>query len=356
MGYRQIVAVAWLTMTSLALVASEAPSNIKTLGKKVLFTGRMDYKDPDGVRWDWAGCEVAFNTDADSMTIGLKDGGNDYNVIVNCRISEVIRTRGNVQAYKLPLPGSGVREVRITKRNGPNYGSGVLTGIELAQGARFYRRPARPKRRIEFVGDSFTVGYGNEGPGKECSSLREYENNWLSFAGMTARELKAEAHMTAISGHGAVRNYGDTKQVSTDPVPFYYARTLKSVDKEWDFKKWQADVVVIKLGTNDYSTQPHPEEDVFVKGMHALIKMLQSVYGGGVPIVLVTDEVGAALKAAVSRVYREQQDKMANVSLVIFPKVIDSDLGCHWHPKVAAHENFTRTLVPVLRDKMGWKE
>jgi hypothetical protein len=50
------------------------------------------------------------------------------------------------------------------------------------------------------------------------------------------------------------------------------------MNSSWDFSQWVPDAVLINLGTNDYSTQPYPPQDVFVSGYQKFISFIQSRY------------------------------------------------------------------------------
>src|SRR5690606_16277784 len=65
------------------------------------------------------------------------------------------------------------------------------------------------KRSIEFIGDSFTVGYGNTSPSQECSNEEVYAttNSQLAFGPLVAKHFNADYQINASSGFGIVRNY-----------------------------------------------------------------------------------------------------------------------------------------------------
>ena len=96
----------------------------------------------------------------------------------------------------------------------------------------------------------------------------------------------------AWSGMGMVRNYGDPQPVSKVPLPVYALRTIASDSSSvWNFTNYIPDAgtraslrlvsfnclcaVVINLGTNDYSTEPHPSDDQFITGYVTFVSMLQ---------------------------------------------------------------------------------
>ena len=58
---------------------------------------------------------------------------------------------------------------------------------------------------------------------------------------------------------GVVRNYGSPNVTSPDPLPIFYPRAVANDNSSsWNPSQWQADAVVINLGSNDFSTQPQP--------------------------------------------------------------------------------------------------
>ena len=352
-----------LAMGTLCLVAAGLPAkenadvdNISTLKDRLVFSGRVLLEN-DAAHWDWAGSQVSFNVDSPSVVFRIKDGKNDYNVLVNDEPVFIIETEKDKLDYRVELPGEGEREVSLTKRTGPNFEGGSLLGISLPAEGKWLDAPGRYQRRIEFIGDSYTVGYGNEGPGKECKELRPFENNWWSFASIAARELEAEGHMIAISGFGVVRNYGDKKPLSENPVPYFYDRTLKGRrDRPWDFTQWKADAVVIKLGSNDTSTKPHPSEKQFRSGYLGLVQRVRDAYGQDIPLFVISGQNEQPLRGWVESLEASMLEKGVNVTRLTFSPVQEDEWGCDWHPTVPAHKRFASELVTVMRGKLQWEE
>ena len=42
------------------------------------------------------------------------------------------------------------------------------------------------------------------------------------------------------------------------------------------------------------------------------------------------------------------------VYYVGYPEIPKEELGCDWHPKVAAHRKLADILKPVIKEKLGW--
>ena len=78
-------------------------------------------------------------------------------------------------------------------------------GFEIDDGAEVLPLPEKPKRKMEFFGDSVSCGEVSEAvayvgkPDPEHDG--EYSNSWYSYAWMTARKLNAQIHDTSQGGN-----------------------------------------------------------------------------------------------------------------------------------------------------------
>lgn len=331
-----------------------AAETLQPTDDRIRYLGRVDVS-AERALFDWAGTEVQFRLEAPVVDILLEDGANDYNVLIDDQPAAVIETAAGRTAYPIELT-AGPHSVRVTKRNGPNFGAGQFLGLHLPQGGSVLTAPAAPARRLEFIGDSYTVGYGNEGPGLDCGGLyRPFENSYGAFASITARRLDAEAHLIAISGIGAARNYGDSNRTSAEPMPTFYGNTVKSrSDLRWDFESWAPDAVVIKLGQNDHSTEPAPTEAQYRDGLVNLIEQVVAGYGR-LPIVLLADNgipIVTERMTAVASAQRQQGNEYVHFVQIAHPP--QDQLGCDYHPLTRGHEAMAAELAPALRSILGW--
>lgn len=115
-----------------------------------------------------------------------------------------------------------------------------------------------------------------DGNSADCVFSRETENSYYSFGPQLARTLNADYSVVAISGVGVTKNYGDSLRTSEHPLPYYYDRVCMNETLLWDFKKWQADAVVVRLGRNDYWQKPHPKREMFRTAYLKLINDIRS--------------------------------------------------------------------------------
>ena len=114
----------------------------------------------------------------------------------------------------LPLSDHTVEIIKITEG-----ASGVSSfiGFKVDGGEqKTLDLPSGPNKKIEFIGDSWTCGYGNLShfsSGDESMEHSIYvaknEDNYYAWGPLSARAIGAEFHITAISGRGLYRNNWD---------------------------------------------------------------------------------------------------------------------------------------------------
>jgi lysophospholipase L1-like esterase len=325
----------------------------------IRYTGRFDFSDPKAPSFDWPGTTIEAAFEGRSIAIRLEDGNNDYNVSVDGQPATVLRTTAEtVYALAQGLP-EGRHTVRLTRRTEPGWGEAVFQGFLLEPGRRLVELPPRPERRLLFIGDSFTAGYGNEGQ-LGCTFSRETQNIERTYAVLVSQELGAEYEILAKSGRGVVRNYGEATPTSPKPMPAYFSQAkAEQQQPAWDFRRWIPHAVIINLGTNDFSTEPHPPREVFAQGYEALIADVRRAYPE-VPIFCVAgprmkEPASAYLQAIVER-QRARDGGRTHLALLQDNLEMPKDFGCDKHPSVTGHRKMADQLRPVLSRALGWEQ
>jgi len=64
----------------------------------------------------------------------------------------------------------------------------------------------------------------------------------------------------------------------TTPMPAKYCYIASENEVRWDFKVWNPQVVVINLGTNDFSEDFIPDRNEFVNAYINFIRRIQGNY------------------------------------------------------------------------------
>ena len=65
-------------------------------------------------------------------------------------------------------------------------------------------------------------------------------------------------------------------------MPTYYNKTLAVIDKNelnyWEPVRYQPNLVIVMLGSNDYSTEPNPTDNEFITGLTNFLDLIHSDY------------------------------------------------------------------------------
>lgn len=225
---------------------------------------------------------------------------------------------------------------------------------------------AKKQRRLEFIGDSITCGYGNEGVFNVDGFKTTQENPWKAYAAITARALDADYHLVCWSGIGIISNYTE-EEVPNDGwlMPPMYPCTDKATDlalgreqpRSWDYSSFLPDCIVINLGTNDASYTKGIAERVegFGREYYDFIKCIRAS-NPDARILCTLGIMDQNLCPEVERqVKRLTQEGMGHIYYIAFDLQREEDgLGTDWHPSRLTHDKAAKQLEAKLREIMGW--
>jgi len=117
-------------------------------------------------------------------------------------------------------------------------------------------------------------------------------------------------------------------------------------------------MVVINLGTNDFSTKPFPDKDVFKAGYTALINDVLKQYGQ-LPVFCVvgpmTDEPCYSYVKEMVEDFRVKN--IRNIYFVGIPTYLmdeEKDLGSDTHPNFMGQKKMAGHVLPVISSVLGW--
>jgi lysophospholipase L1-like esterase len=233
-------------------------------------------------------------------------------------------------------------------------------GFGLDEGRKLLPPPAMPVRKIEFIGDSMTCGYGVETTDEKEDFSDETENHYYTYAALTARALKAQHVVVARSGIGIYRNYNGPKTGNADCMPRVYDQTLFGVESEkWDFSQYTPDVVCVNLGTNDVSTDPYDKTMLenayrdFYYTLRAKYPEAKIVFLSGCALVGTRLE---HIQYAMDGVVRQARLK-GDTNVYRFDmshQTGDLGYGAKWHPSLWQQEKMAGELTAYLRGLMKW--
>ena len=336
-----LMMVAWLVAAAYGETVMTNP-----LLSHVLLTGRWEVS-ADCLCASAPGVMVQFNASASEISFDL-EGEARYRLDMDGKPSSYFAANER-KAYKVKAAGDGKSHLfRLIKISESNPGKVCVYGIDLGKGGSFGPAPKPSNRRIEFIGDSYTVGYGNEANGPEDGTPFEKTDASRGYAFLLADGYKADFQINAVSGRGLVRNYAGI--VPDWTLSTLYDYTVFGVMEQggksapWNFDSFHPQVVVIFVGINDFQGDPpHADPKEFKKAYAALLDKLRKLHPG-VKFLLVSTKTWPddAMTPAVQQVYEEQ--KALGHKDLEYKLVFTENTALHGHPSARSQEELASTL------------
>lgn len=234
----------------------------------------------------------------------------------------------------------------------------------------FLRWTEKECKRIEFIGDSITCGFGNETNDGNRDFYAAEENGWMTHGAITARNMGMDVSFVCVSGISVGKiNDLPASYVMNDLYP-YTDRLLedklaakrgqrKESYKLWSFAEHVSDIIVLNLGTNDatqieFSADISEAEGTFRKNYYEFIKMIREYNGKHPQIICALGSIDYYLYDTIRRVveqYKQENDD-SRISCFKYTKMLmkGADVGASFHPSVHRHEIMARELTAFIRN------
>lgn len=338
--------------------------SIPASDQRITYIGRTAVNG-DKVSFDWTGTYLRLRFKGNSLSVKASDSQkNYYNVWVDSDMASaptsVIAIAGKdttISLAAINAKGKAVaHDVIMQKRTEGEQGTTTLSSFSTD--GEFLQAEGPKERIIEYVGDSYTCGYGTEASNTERFKP-ETENQNLTYACAVARYFGADQIVIAHSGMGISRNYNGKFAGYT--MPERYLQTFDMERKaDWNAAEsaLKPDLTVIYLGTNDFSTSHQPNEWLFRGDYVKLLNEIKANYGEDYPILCVApksqENIAQYVRGAVNTC------GLKNVSLVTLTPTLYNDgsaedMGADGHPNYNGHMKLAYSLIPYVATVTGWE-
>jgi lysophospholipase L1-like esterase len=316
-------------------------------------SGRAEAEGLNVFRRQWPG--TYFETAFRGTNAMFRIGQGDVNLRIRVDNGEPIPLlKPRPGLYRIEGLRPAAHRLRIDVASESQAGPTEFDGYFAAEGVTSAAL-SRRTRQIEFIGDSHTVGYGNISTTRECTEKDVWATTDTS-QGVTSRvagHFGADYQVNAISGRGIVRNYNG---FVGDTLPQAYPYVLFDKRRPYADKSWRPQLIVIALGTNDFSTPLNPGEkwktrdalrDDFENGYVRFVHALRVRNRRAFILLWLADAGGGETRSEVTKVI--ERLRQAGETRVAFVPVSGlGSTGCHFHPNVEDDEMIARTLSKFL--------
>jgi lysophospholipase L1-like esterase len=314
--------------------------------------GRAVRKGSDVIR-QWPGSYFVTTFVGSGAAFRVGQGDAILHIFVDGKLVHTL-VRPAAGAYQVSGLPAGRHKLRIEVANESQKEPTVFSG--------FYRGPAVTPlgtaplaRQVEFIGDSYTVGYGNTSPRRECTEDEVWEttDTSQSLGPILANRYRADYQVNAISGRGIVRNYGGFE---ADTLPAAYPFALLEHGATYDDPAWRPQLIVISLGTNDFSTPLKLDEkwrsraelrDDYEKTYVRFVQKLRVQNPRASFILWATDTAEGEVADETERVVDMlRASGETRVKFLLVPGLSFS--GCDYHPSVEDDRQIAEQLAAMI--------
>jgi lysophospholipase L1-like esterase len=311
-------------------------------------------------QWPGTYLEAAFRGPEALFEVG--PGDVSLRVTVDTGVSAAL-VRPVPGLYRVSGLPSGPHRLRVQVVSESQAGPTEVGPIYAAAAEDAMAPPQALGRQIEFIGDSYTVGYGNTSATRACSDAEVWARTDTSqgIGGLMARRYGADVEVNAISGRGVVRNYGG---FTAPTLPEAYPQSLLGGSPADHEPLWRPQVVIVGLGTNDFSTALRTGERWPDRGaLHAdfgvayarFLHELRARNPKSLIVVWATDGADGEIAREVGRVVAILRG--AGDARIRFAEVRGLTLSaCNSHPTVTDDQRIAISLSEAIdADPQAWR-
>jgi lysophospholipase L1-like esterase len=299
-----------------------------------------------------------------------------------------------ITVYEVEEESQTPVEVRIIKLSEASESVAGIKKITLTGVSDYGIKPlANKARKIEFIGDSITAGYGIDDLGGKNDAtvgfLTSTEDVTKTYAYKTAQALDADYNIACFSGIGVISNVGtkqngDKNTNGNDVMPAIYSQLgshthigtekfqggLAPVSLDWDFAQFQPDLVVLNLGSNDVSyvtwgptwgAYKAARGAEFKAGYLAFLKDIRAKNPNAkilctINLMVVPDDIWSLIGEAVNAYKAETGETNSNIVAFRLPAMNNStdSYGTHFHPSEVSNVRAAKALVTEIERFMSW--
>lgn len=325
---------------------------------KIQYIGRVDFSNPLKPKMWASGAYVVIKFSGTFCELNVNDEviyGSVHNYLeIKIDDQPAYRIQLKNKENKITLAknlSKGEHTVVICKNTEFENGYIEIVGVSCE---KLLTPPTKQKRKMEFIGDSITCGFGSDESEIKCgfkgAQWYDQHNAYLAYGPTTARSLNAQYHLSSVSGIGLIHSCCDKKILM--PQVFDKINMAKN-ELKWDFNQYQPDVVTVCLGQNDGVQDSAQFCSAYVK----FANTLRGYYPKAKLVFLTSPMADKVLKtalmkyiSAVKAALNAQGDK--NIGSYFFTK--QSTKGCGSHPSLAEQKEIASELTAYLKKEMKW--
>jgi len=347
-----------LMIAAIALSCYAQSKIIEGTHHTISYEGRISKQYTEGsVSFNWPGTQVKTRLMGKKISVEIVGFGDQYDVLINGKLHKKILTSysGEPENFVLFESENQIDVIVELVKRWENYEHNSRILKFEVDGRTEGVVKSQP--HILFIGDSISAGFGSESNKRDCDwqEIVNTSNARVAFPYLSSKSLGASYTQVSYSGLGLIRNWSGNQPHHT--IRTYTEKLSAVFNDRTEFEDRFPNLIVIEVGTNDFSTDPQngepwdtisDVENAWVNEMVAYTLQIRNRYPA-VPIVYMPrpaypyDLIIPATEKAMTLL----KDKEV---LQLYSHVFSSTFeGCVWHPTQTEHQAISNDLVQFIK-------
>lgn len=315
----------------------------------------------------YPGVTIAMTVNAKTLTMLSASSGETYfDLIIDGQFVRTIQIPELKRAVTLfEHPEAQTHSVKLINRSETWHGISTLHGFQLLGGELLQSEPLA-QRKLLVIGDSIACGEAIdrvETPGEVCQKDMRWWNATASFGMLLGKSLNAQTHLVCYGGRGVLRSWnGRTDELNAED--FYHLAVAENTKQyPWKQSQYQADLVLLSIGSNDFSETagPFPKASTYIKAYSQLVATLLQDHPTAKLVLtegaLLDDSNPERMAKSTLQNYLYQVQKLSKSDRVyVVPSRKYQGDACDAHPTKQEHANMAEDFEQPLRNIMGWSD
>jgi hypothetical protein len=321
----------------------------KACDSLIQYYGRIQKTNPDLPRFWSPGVYIKAKFKGSKFRFFLNDEvlyGQVHNYLQVVIDGKSFRFQTKFANNKITVHGlkNGVHSITICKDTEAGNGYLEFAGIVCK---KLLPLPAKPSKKIEFIGNSITCGFGADNSQLSCDQGEWYEihNAYMAYGPLTARALDAQWELAAVSGIGMIHSCCGMKIL----MPQVYDKIdMRDDSIAYNFSDYNPRLVTICLGQNDGIQ----DSTAFCSAYVDFVKTVRSKYPDAKILLLSSPMANAKLRAvlknylsSIENYFHKNGDE--KIYKYFFEKQYNQ--GCDAHPDLKEHREIADLLINFIR-------
>ncbi len=329
-----------------AATVAATDSHIARMGRAV--------EDADGgLRFGYPGVRLSFSFTGKALSVDAWSSGKQsyLDVVIDGAAPRRIAVPPERTTLTLvDAATAGHHSVDIMHRS--ETWNGVVTLAGFATDGALDAAPPLPRRKLLVLGDSVTCAEGVDRAGIKKDAT--WTDPRHSYGMLMGEALDAQVQLVCYGGRGLVRSWnGRTDELN---LPDFYQLGIADAahPQPWDQRRYQPDLIVSAIGTNDFTTGI-PEREAYVTVYVALVRTLLRDHPQARIALTEGAILNGAKKAALSDDIAETVRRVGDPRVRAVASAYHPGDASDAHPTGAQHAQMAQELLPQLRALAGWQ-